>query len=112
MVLTHHPGLTALARRWSEAIPIMFSTTAMGFAKGSTHPAICCLTGKTLNSCPAPFAKIFTFPFYPNHFYIPRRPVPNEGRIAIVTDVGNGMRWTLAVRLTKRADAGGEVVWS
>jgi len=37
---------------------------------------------------------------------------PEEGRIAIVTDVGNGMRWTQAARLTKRADADGEVVWS
>jgi hypothetical protein len=37
---------------------------------------------------------------------------PEEGRIAIVTDVGSGMRWTRAARLTKRADADGEVVWS
>ncbi len=28
-------------------------------------------------------------------FYIPRRPVPSEGRFAIVTDVGRGMRWQL-----------------
>src|ERR1700737_4448223 len=39
-------------------------------------------------SCPAPFAKIFPFPPDPNHFYIPRRPAPLEGRIAIVTDAG------------------------
>jgi hypothetical protein len=31
-----------------------------------------------------------------NHFYKPRRLAPDqEGRIAIVTDVGRGMRWTL-----------------
>ena len=43
---------------------------------------------------PVPFAKIFQFPFDPNHFYIPRHPGPHEGRFAIVTDVGHGMRWT------------------
>src|SRR5437879_7564611 len=43
---------------------------------------------------PAPFAKIFLFRPDPNHFYIPCRPVPTEGRFAIVTDVGHGMRWT------------------
>src|ERR1700676_1363589 len=32
-------------RSKGEGIPIMFWRTAMGFAKGSTHPAICCLTG-------------------------------------------------------------------
>jgi len=37
---------------------------------------------------PAPFAKIFPFRVYPNHFYIRRRLVPLEGRIAIVTDAG------------------------
>ncbi|MGZ5875369.1 MAG: hypothetical protein ACXWKP_25050, partial [Bradyrhizobium sp.] len=42
----------------------------------------------------------------------PRRPVPLEGRIAIVTDVGNGMRWTQAARLTSAPGADGEVVWS
>jgi hypothetical protein len=39
-------------------------------------------------------------------------PVPHERRFAIVTDVGHGMQWTRAARLTKRADADGEVVWS
>jgi len=39
---------------------------------------------------PVPFAKIFPFPADPNHFYIRSRPVPLEGRIAIVTDVGTG----------------------
>jgi hypothetical protein len=28
-----------------EAIPIMIRTAAMGFAKRSTHPTICCPTG-------------------------------------------------------------------
>ena len=39
-------------------------------------------------------------------------PAHTEGRFAIVTDVGQGMRWTQHVkrRMTLRAD--GEVVWS
>jgi hypothetical protein len=41
-----------------------------------------------LFGCPAPFAKIFPFRPDPNHFYIPHRLVPLEGRIAIVTDAG------------------------
>jgi hypothetical protein len=36
----------------------------------------------------SPFAKIFPFPFDPNHLHIPHRSVPMEGRIAIVTDAG------------------------
>src|SRR6266478_5597015 len=47
-----------------------------------------CPTGKSVNCCPAPFAKIFPFRLYPNHFYIVSRLVPLEGRIAIVTDAG------------------------
>ena len=39
-------------------------------------------------------------------------PAFSEGRFAIVTDVDGGMRWTRAARLTNRADADGEVVWS
>jgi hypothetical protein len=39
-------------------------------------------------------------------------PPPLEGRFAIVTDVGGGMRWTRAAPLTNGADADGEVVWS
>jgi hypothetical protein len=43
--------------------------------------------------CPVLSAKRFPFLADPNHFYIaPSRPT--EGRFAIVTDVGNGMRWT------------------
>jgi hypothetical protein len=39
-------------------------------------------------------------------------PVPKEGRFAIVTDVGRGMRWTLIVPLTNGTKADGKVVWS
>ena len=40
--------------------------------------------------CPvqSPCSKIFRFAATPNHFYIRRRPVPLEGRLAIVTDAG------------------------
>ena len=34
----------------------------------------------------------------PNQQYIPRCPVSLEGRLAIVTDVEHGMRWTLPAR--------------
>jgi hypothetical protein len=47
-----------------------------------------CLTGKSTIFRPAPFAKIFRFPFDPNHLYIVSRPIPHKGRIAIVTDAG------------------------
>jgi hypothetical protein len=36
----------------------------------------------------------------------------NEGRFAIVTDVGRGMRWTRLHLKTNGAPADGEVVWS
>ena len=71
-----------------------------------------CLAGKSAICCPAPFAKIFCFPCGPNHLFVSRHPVPNEGRFAIVTDVGCGMRWTRGARETSGADADGEVVWS
>jgi hypothetical protein len=40
--------------------------------------------------CPAPFAKIFRFAFDPTQLLIPCHPVPREGTLAIVTDVGAG----------------------
>jgi hypothetical protein len=39
-------------------------------------------------------------------------PHPQEGRIAIVTDVGSGRRWTQAAPKTRALSADGEVVWS
>jgi hypothetical protein len=38
-----------------------------------------------VQSCPQ---RYFYFSFDPNHFYIRRRSVPMQGRIAIVTDAG------------------------
>jgi|HubBroStandDraft_6_1064221.scaffolds.fasta_scaffold116366_1 hypothetical protein len=39
-------------------------------------------------------------------------PLPQEGRFAVVTDVGSGMRWTQRRRKTGGAEADGEGVWS
>jgi hypothetical protein len=38
--------------------------------------------------CLVPLSKIFLFTFDPNHLRIPSHPVPREGRIMIVTNVG------------------------
>ena len=43
---------------------------------------------------PALVAKTFRYPFWRKSVLYRRHPVPHEGRIAIVTDVGHGMRWT------------------
>jgi hypothetical protein len=55
-------------------------------------------TGKSFlifrNESQAPKSKIFCFAPNPNQMHIQTVPFPLEGRIAIVTDVGDGMRWT------------------
>ena len=51
-------------------------------------------------------------PKWPNQPHIAPVPCPREGRFAIVTSVGRGMRWTLPARATSAADADGQVVWS
>src|ERR1700694_4750359 len=60
---------------------------------GRTFRLLICPTGKSPISCPAPFAKIFRFALYPNHFYIPRRPVPQRGG-SRSSQARDGMRWT------------------
>ena len=55
--------------------------------------------------------KIFRFRDSPKSQAFFAHPVPQEGRFAIVTDVGCGMRWTLW-RADERREADGEVVWS
>ena len=57
-------------------------------------------------------AEIFRFPPTLNRCHLVSFRAPQEGRFAIVTDVGRGMRWTRAARLTNRADADGKAVWS
>jgi hypothetical protein len=55
--------------------------------------------------------KIIRFTCEPNHRLILRHPVPNEGRFAIVTNVGRDAVDAKAL-LTNGAEADGEVVWS
>jgi hypothetical protein len=97
-----HPGYDAIAviphqraGGWSEAIPIMFRTTAMGFAKGSTHPTICCLTGclrcptgKSVTCLSSPLCKNIPLRRTPKSNLYPSPSRPPEGRLAIVTDAG------------------------
>jgi hypothetical protein len=61
--------------------------------------------------CPAIAAKIFPFAPDPNQIHIYRRPVPIEGRFAIVTNAGRDAV-DVAAPLTNGAEADGEVVWS
>ena len=57
--------------------------------------------------------KYFVLPVGQIIFKPSRRLAPlNEGRFAIVTDVGRGMRWTRRRRKTSGASADGKVVWS
>ena len=65
----------------------------LAFARKCTPPdgQIASLNQK---SCQAPPTKIFVFRFSELHDYPFCVPPPLEGRIAIVTDVGSGMRWT------------------
>jgi hypothetical protein len=69
-----------------------------------------CLTGKSVNGCPASHAKIFRLTRRANQRYQFARLTRQEGRLAIVTNV----RWDAVdadVPLTNGTDADGEVVW-
>jgi hypothetical protein len=73
--------------------------------------------GQIANHCPALSSEIFPFPSDPNQPHIPGCPILSEGRFAIVTNVGDGMRWTRQCRACQwRAANGdaadGEIVWS
>ena len=92
-------GATASAlvpRAEAEAIPIIVRTTAMGFAKRSTH-LICARRANQfvggLCLCPVPFEKIFLFFRTPNQSYMIRCPVPQRGDTRSSRPRG-GMRWT------------------
>ena len=54
----------------------------------------------------------FLFPKIRTCAYLRAVPLPREGRFAIVTSVGSGMRWTRLFRQTSETCADGEVVWS
>jgi hypothetical protein len=62
--------------------------------------------------CPALLRKIFIFRFSENHAFLAAVPFPYEGRFAIVTSVGSGMRWTRSDCKTCNADPYGKSVWS
>ena len=49
-----------------------------------------CFAIKLMLPFQSPVAKIFAFPFDPNHFTVDRIPAHTKGRFAIVTDVGLG----------------------
>ena len=68
-------------------------------------------TGKSPTPYPALFAKILSFPSEANHLHNFCRPVPLEGRLAIVTDAGRDAV-DAEVPITNGAEADGEVVWS
>ena len=67
-------------------------------------------TGKSPESCPAPFAKIFCFRSHANHRHNSARLTADEGRWPSSRTRGE-MRWTREPRLTCAARAYGEVVW-
>src|SRR5690348_13285698 len=61
------------------------------------HDVICPTTGKLLRlirTVSSPPGKNIVLPFFRNMWSLSPVPPPLEGRIAIVTDVGSGMRWT------------------
>jgi hypothetical protein len=59
-----------------------------------------------------PLQKYFPFRSNANHLFIPRRPVPLEGRFAIVTDVGRDAVDASGAEDEGAGFADGEVVWS
>jgi hypothetical protein len=61
---------------------------------------------------PVPFVKIFGFPSAANQRHFRVVLLPHEGRFAIVTNVGNRMRWTRRCARRALPVAYDEVVWS
>jgi hypothetical protein len=55
---------------------------------GRTLRGVATVSGKSAKSCQAPFAKIFLFFRMANQVYKSDVPCPQEGRFAIVTNVG------------------------
>jgi hypothetical protein len=52
-----------------------------------------------------PVSGKISLPFFRNVCYLPRILHPQEGRLAIASDVGSGRRWTAWCATTKRAGA-------
>jgi hypothetical protein len=68
--------------------------------------------GQITESCPAPFAKIFSFAPDPNQFTESHRLVPQRGARAIVTDAGRDAVDTDSAARRPALEVDGEVVWS
>jgi len=60
-----------------------------------------CPTGWLVIRLSSPFRKNIPVLSRPKSLLYPPPSRPEEGRIAIVTDVGHGMRWTRAALLTR-----------
>jgi hypothetical protein len=84
--------------------------------RASAIKRACYPTGKSMRPAPgglaSPFNKNILIFRIRKSVYIHSHPASQEGRFAVVTDVGCGMRWTLITPLTNGAKADGEVVWS
>jgi hypothetical protein len=82
-------------------------------AQPAMHDPPICLTGKSLsNFLSIPLGKNIPLLKGRKSATYAAHPVPHEGRFAIVTDVGYGMRWTRRRSRRERLLADGEVVWS
>jgi hypothetical protein len=68
------------------------------------------ITSDFQKSCQAPFAKIFSFASDPNQFTDSPRPVPQEGRLAIVTNAGRDAMDVGSARDERGLPAYGQVV--
>ncbi len=65
-----------------------------------------CPTGCSAVGLSSPVCKNISFCARPKSLHESSRPASHEGRFAIVTDVGCGMRWTQAARLTSALSCG------
>jgi hypothetical protein len=73
--------------------------------------SLICPTGRLGKTLSSPRAKIFLFTDSVNQKYGPGIPLRHEGRIAVVTKRGAGMRWTCWSRQTSDSETDGEGVW-
>ena len=69
-------------------------------------------TDQAVSTCPVPFLKNISLFALPKSTAYLRSSRPAEGRFAIVTNVGQGMRWTRQRAGRAMQPADGEVVWS
>ena len=81
-----------------------------------SHALLIYPTGKSMRTAPnrlsSPSRKNILIFRSRKSVYIHGHPVPQEGRFAVVTDVGCGMRWTRQCHTTNDMAADGEAVWS